>query len=548
MEKKSGTFEIQYYVDLALKNRWFLIAPLCLAMVVGIILIFALPKTYLASNLVLVRPQSVPREYVESTVTSDIQVRLGIISRQILSRTNLEKIIHQFNLFLAPEYDDMFLEDQINDLRDRIQIALQTIQTSNKEGASTFSISFLWPDPDMVAPVVNGLTTLFFDENIRVREAQTMDTADFLEDELDPMRGQLEIVEKKIRAFRQTHMGELPEQLGANLRMLDQLHSQLDKTKDSLRSAKGSLILLENQINASQNIIIEPSDSTAAKKETDGVMSLTLLKQQLAALQTSYTDRHPDVIRLRTKITDLEAKLASGEYKIASTETLLSTSRDNINAAKFYREIIQNQDNLIRRHSELKMGIKNLELEIGEINQQIYEYQRRVENTPALEQELQTLQRDYQNIKSSHNYLLSRKLEANIAFNMERKQKGEQFEIIDRAFTPRKPISPNLAMIFVVSIFLGVNFGGGLILVKDYFDTSLKSPEEIERSLGISVLATIPKIYQNKDFRRQKLRKVMTVSSLIIATCLLAGFAMLAFIGPETTVEMISNFVDSQSI
>jgi len=162
-----------------------------------------------------------------------------------------------------------------------------------------------------------------------------------------------------------------------------------------------------------------------------------------------------------------------------------------------------------------------------------------VENTPALEQELQSLNREYQNIKTSHNYLLSRKLEANISVNMEKKQKGEQFEILDRAFEPRTPISPNLIMIFLLTVLLGVHLGGGLVFLRDFFDTSLMSSEDIERDLGISVLATIPKIRSKKDFIKRKLRKVMTVSSLFVATCLLAGFAVLAFIGPETTMEII---------
>jgi uncharacterized protein involved in exopolysaccharide biosynthesis len=315
---------------------------------------------------------------------------------------------------------------------------------------------------------------------------------------------------------------------------------QLDKTKDSLRSTKDSLIILESQMKANQNIIIEPSDSTVVGEESSEVMSITLLKQQLESLQASYTDRHPDVIRLKNKIADLEAKLASGEYKMASPEIFkLSPGRENAAAARFYENIMQKQNQQMVRHAELKVKIKNLQLEIGEINVQIDEYQRRVENTPALEQELQSLNREYQEIKTSHNYLLSRKLEANISVNMEKKQKGEQFEILDRAFEPRTPISPNLIIIFLLTVFLGVHLGGGLVFLKDFFDTSLKSSEDIERDLGISVLATIPIIRSKKDFMKRKLRKVMTVCSLLIATCLFAGFAVLAFIGPETTIEII---------
>ena len=536
MEEKSGAYQIDHFIELALRHRWFLIIPFCLSMVIGIILLFVLPKTYEASAFIMVRPQSVPTDMVQSIVTIDIESRIQSISRQILSRTNLKEIITQFNLFMEPEHEKLHIEDKISLLRDQVDISTQAYG----ESANMFSISFSGPNPEQVAPVVNGLAALFINENLKVREEQSLGTTAFLEAEIQPMRRQLENVEQKIQEFRNMHMGELPEQLGINLRTLDQLRVQLDKTKDSLRSTKDRLIILESQMKANQNIIIEPSDSTVVGEESGEVMSITLLKQQLESLQASYTDRHPDVIRLKNKIADLEAKLASGEYKMASPEIFkLSPGRENAAAARFYENIMQKQNQQMVRHAELKVKIKNLQLEIGEINVQIDEYQRRVENTPALEQELQSLNREYQEIKTSHNYLLSRKLEANISVNMEKKQKGEQFEILDRAFEPRTPISPNLIIVFLLTVFLGVHLGGGLVFLKDFFDTSLKSSEDIERDLGISVLATIPKIRSKKDFMKRKLRKVMTVCSLLIATCLFAGFAVLAFIGPETTIEII---------
>ena len=316
MEEKSGTHLIDHFIELVLKHRWSLIIPFCLSMVIGIILLFVLPKTYEASAFILVRPQSVPTDMVQSIVTSDIESRIQSISRQILSRTNLKKIITQFNLFMEPEQEKLHIEDKIALLRHQVDIS------SQEYGENMFSISFSGPNPEQVAPVVNGLAALFIDANLRVREEQALGTTTFLEAEIQPMRRQLENVEQKIQEFRNMHMGELPEQLGINLRTLDQLRVQLDKTKDSLRSTKDSLIILESQMKANQNIIIEPSDSTVVGEESGEVMSITLLKQQLEALQASYTDRHPDVIRLKNKIADLEAKLASGEYKMVSPKFL----------------------------------------------------------------------------------------------------------------------------------------------------------------------------------------------------------------------------------
>ena len=548
MEENSGTFQIDHYVELALKHRWFFIIPFCLSMVIGIILIFVLPKIYGASTLILVRPQSVPTDFVQSIVTSDIESRINTISQKILSRTNLEKIITQFNLFMEPEWEDMYIEDKVADLHGRIRIALKETETKiykrGREVAEMFSISFSGENPELVARVVNGLAALFIDENLRVREAAAVGTSTFLEDELQSVRRQLESVEQKLREFRKRHMGELPEQLATTLRIMDRLQMRIDDRQESLRSAKNRLIIVENQIKDNK-ITLGPGSLT----EGPG-MALAQLKQQLAALQTSYTERHPDVMRLKSKIAELEAKIDSGEISATQMESFLQTGageRSDLFAAQVRNAKMQEQAILKRERAKLKMEINNLNIDIRNIENEIGEYQRRVENTPKREQELQFLQRDYRNNQESYNSLLNRKLEADISVNMEKKQKGEQFQIIDRARVPLNPTSPNLKMIFILSVFLGLNIGGGLIFLKDYFDTSLNRPQDIERDLGISVLATIPKIYKTKDFRRRRLQKVMTVSSLIVATCLLGAFAVLAFIGSEMTMEMIKEIVSSQT-
>ena len=530
MEENSGTFQIDHYVELALKHRWLVIVPLCLALVVGIVLTFVLPKIYEASTLIFVRPQKVPTNYVRSIVTTDINTRINTISQQILSRTNLEKIINQFNLFMAPGQEDMFMEDKVASLRGRIAIELQA--RSRRKEADAFSISFSGPNPERVTRVVNGLAALFIDENLRFREAQATGTSEFLQQQLESMRQRLETVEQKLRDYRKVNMGELPEQLESNLRALDRLQMQLNEKQKSLRSAKDRLIITDNQIKASKDMM-RRGETITVTEESGEALTLAQMKQQLVHLQTSYTDRHPDVIRLKGRITEMEAKIESGEIAgTQSTSVQAPGSRNNNYASNIYND-------QMRQRTELTQEVRNLNGDIAKVSRDIQQYQKRVENTPKREEELLTLQRDYKNIQESYNSLLNRQLEAQIAVNMEKKQKGEQFQIIDRAQVPRNPVSPDLKKLFLITIALGLGLGGGLIFLVDYFDSSFKRSEDVEKNLGITVLATIPRIYQTKDFRRKKMRKVMTAFSLFVTACLLGSFAMLVFVGPEATLEII---------
>jgi uncharacterized protein involved in exopolysaccharide biosynthesis len=214
MQERDETFKLDYYINLIIKRRWLMIIPFCLALIVGIYLALTLPKIYEASTLILVEPQSVPSNLVREIVSTDIDSRITTIQQQILSRTNLEKIIARFKLFSKPGSEDMFMEYKVASIRQRIAVNV----SRSKRGPNTFSVSFEDSNPETAMKIANGLATLFIDENLKIREAQALGTSDFLQDELQTMRTRLVAVEEKLRTYRERHRGELPEQLDGNQR------------------------------------------------------------------------------------------------------------------------------------------------------------------------------------------------------------------------------------------------------------------------------------------------------------------------------------------
>jgi len=535
MQERDEAFNLGYYIDLVFRRRWLMIIPFCLAMIIGIYLAVTLPRIYESSTLILVRPQRVPESYVQSIVTTDIESRISTIQQQILSRTNLEKVINQFNLFSEPGEENMFVEDKIADLRERIEIEIETIdQTGRNKTADAFSITFSGTEPELVVRVANGLATFFIDENLKVREAQAVSTSDFLDDELAVVRKRLEEFEQKLKDYRKQYMGELPDQLETNLRILDRLQMQLNDKHESLRDERSRLSALEGQIETNRKYLTQ---SRAAMSEDGDSVSLEQLRAQLAALKAGYTDSHPDVIRLQAKIADLEERYRSGELKGSGS---LPAQASGDPAVLMIQKSLDEQ---MRQRSQARLEIQDLEAEIGNTERQIREYQQRVERTPQHEQELLTLRRDYSNLKQSYDSLLNRKLEAEIAVNMEKKQKGEQFSILDHAALPRKPVSPNLNRLLMLCLLAGLGVGAGLIYILEFLDTSLRRPDDFEADLGIPVLATVPRIYHRSDYWLRRVNRVFTAVSLFVAACLLAGFAVLVFNGVEKTMETVRPYL-----
>jgi capsular polysaccharide biosynthesis protein len=240
---------------------------------------------------------------------------------------------------------------------------------------------------------------------------------------------------------------------------------------------------------------------------------------------------------LEAQIADLEAR-QNKEQAVSSEEATPDNFGDPAN-----RLVSETINELMRQRRELKGEINNIGSDIAKLKLQLKDYQQRVERTPKREQELMTLKRDYENMQESYTSLLNRKLEAEIAVNMEKKQKGEQFGIIDRAVLPHKPVSPDLRRLFMLSIAAGLSLGAGLIILLDFFNTSIKQTKDVEDKFGLTVLASIPKIYHRKDKIKHWINQGLTAFSICIAASLTVGFASIVFKGIEPTLQFVRNFI-----
>ena len=157
---QNQALNIEYYLSLLSRRRWFIIGPFCLAMIIGIVLAIELPKLYEANTMILVQPQRVPEKIVTPVVDTSIENRINTISQQILSRSNLERVIEKFNLFPESKQRDMFMEDKIESLRKRIKVEIS--RTSARRDTEAFTIIYQDPSPQAAMRVANGLAGFFF--------------------------------------------------------------------------------------------------------------------------------------------------------------------------------------------------------------------------------------------------------------------------------------------------------------------------------------------------------------------------------------------------
>lgn len=503
------SFNIHDYFEILLRRKWYIILPFVIVACAATIYSFTAPKKYRASTLILVTPQKVPVDYVRPTVTSRIEDRLQSIGQEIMSRTRLEQIIAEFKLYQS-EAKTLTMEEIVELMRSDIRVEIRGSQ-------GYFTISYISRDPRIVTLVTNKLASLFIEENLKLREQQAQGTSEFLSIELNATKAKLDEQEKIITQFKRQFMYELPDQRDTNLNVLGKLQQQLQTIGDAVKSAQDRKLIMQKQLTEMRNMAaMYTEDSTVSSSSSSSASPkpklantdegrLNQLKNYLAELETKYKEKHPDIVATKKRIADLEKKseaskketeevkekeISSPAIAAATPEATKEKKKDTtagVGMDPFYKEM---EGQLAATEWE----IKRLKDEEARTKAKIGEYQARIENSPVRELGMANLTRDYQNMKDTYQSLLKKSQEAQQAENLERRQKGEQFKVIDPARIPEKPFSPNIPKNLLFGVLLGMGLGFGMAFFREQMDRSFKDAEDLETTLGFKVLANIPKI------------------------------------------------------
>jgi polysaccharide chain length determinant protein (PEP-CTERM system associated) len=486
MINSQKAFDLHSYIDIFLKRIWYFIIPLVLVVSGSVAYLITAPKLYRSSTLVLVSPQKIPQDYVKATVTSTVQDRLQSIAREILSRTRLEQVISEYKLY-PEKVNSSTMEDVVKSMLKDI-----VVDVPKQKEQNYFSISYIGKNPLVVATVTNKLASLFIAENVKIREQQAQGTSEFLESQLKINKEKVDQAQTSISSFKRQHINELPENRDANLKILEQLHLQSQKINESIKGAEDRKLIIQNQLANTPYLgeTLSSTGSSRAELSTSStgsppmVLQLSQLKNQLENLQATYTGNHPDIIVTKKKIADLEKKLA----------VELSNSKKGKGGDPAIDQYNYIQGERKAQLSILDREISRLKREDEQTRTMIAGYQARIENTPSRELALSTMTREFNNLNETYQVLLRKNSEAQQAEDLELRQKGEQFRIIDPARVPEKPFKPDIPKVLVIGLALGLGLGFIMTYIREQMDRSFRDAEDLETTLGLKVLANVPKI------------------------------------------------------
>ncbi|MGE0645948.1 MAG: GumC family protein [Nitrospira sp.] len=476
------------YWAILVRRKWTVVAAILAGVIIGGVLCVVLPKSYRSSTLILIENQKIPDDYVKGIGAGNLEERLMMIQQQVMSRALLSQILEEYKLYEGLVKREGH-ESAIEKLRKSITVDTVGTTGPKRKTVEAVSISFAHEDPMTAMKVTAKLGSLFIEENLKDREQLVTGVSVFLEQEVQEAKKGLEAQEQAISQYKTRYVGLLPDQMNANLRVLDRLQIELNAANDLLQSQTDKLNSLEKSIGEYQASIAlrqESDDPTSVRKNVDPlVVRLQELERRLTTLRAEWKETYPDIADTKQEIESVKAQLAEkGGGRTGEDEGEIGMIQD-----PYLRELVRQQNDLVTETSSLKVRRARL-------LESIKETERRVEQTPVREQELMILVRDYENMQKNYQALLDKRLNAHVAVNLEKRQKGEQFRILDPANLPEKLDNPNRLLIMVLGLLGGVGVGVGGALGLDLLNPTFRRREEVEQFLpGARVLATVPHFF-----------------------------------------------------
>jgi protein tyrosine kinase modulator len=491
-------YAIEDFLRIAWRRKWLILLPFLVVSVGTVLVVRRLPNVYRSETTILVIPQRVPESYVRSTITDRIGDRLQSLKEQILSRSRLERTIVDLNLFPGQRKTSA-MEDLVNHMRNAVKV--ETVR------GDAFTVSYISPDPRTAQIVTERLASDFIQENVLDREKLADTTSAFLQVQLDGAKKQLIEQEKKLEAYRLAHAGELPSQAGSNLQGLQSGRMQLQTVVDSINRDRDRQLIKERELSdllapdpTAPAYAVAPGGAAQSSPDVPTVPAVPPAEElaqataQLQVMEGRLTDVHPDVRRLRRRVAQLEEQVRLEASKPKPQNTSPSSAAVAPPAVRTAADL-QRERRIRDTRAELdalNRRILDQQRDQQRLQQETALYQARLEAAPIRESELIELMRDYETLQELYRGLLTKREDSKIAANLERRNVGEQFRVLDPALVPERPFSPDRLKLNAIGICLGLLIGVGLVAALEFMDTTLKSEDDIRMVLGLPVIATIP--------------------------------------------------------
>jgi polysaccharide chain length determinant protein (PEP-CTERM system associated) len=518
--------DVEDFIDIVRRHKGWIFGPFLFTLVVAVVGVYMWPDSYTSSAIVRIVPQQVPEQMVQAAVNQAMDQRLNSMAQTILSRSVLTNIINTFGLY-PKQRAQQPIEDLVEDMKvNKIKIAPVASMASSGEhrGVPAFSVSFSYENRYQAQKVVSDLVSRFLDESTRNRSNATYATTQFLKDQMEQAKKELDDIEVKLQAFQTANNGRLPDQMDANMRQLQTLQTQVQylqsqisrAEQDKLQMESGVQILKDSRASVAKEQPMEQQTAATQKqneKLNEAERDVKNTQTRLDLLLQRYSESYPDVqtvrgqLRVATQIRDelLKADAAAKKAdQTASADKPASVKMANPGQVRELRDI-DNRIRLTQSSIEAKdMEIAGYRKQMTQTSEAIKNYAGRVETVPASFREYGDLMREKEIARVKYVKLDENLQKAQIAQDMEGRKQGETLELLDPASLPPNPTEPKRPMIIGMGAGIGLLLGVLIAGALEMKDTSLKNLKDVRAYTQMAILGSIPLLENDFVVRRRK--------------------------------------------
>ncbi len=520
-------FDFEDYVDLLRRNLGWLLAPAFIGLVLATVVAYLIDDTYVSRALIRIVPQQVPENLVQTAVNQQLVDRINAMAETIESRNSLQSIITTYGLY-KKQLKNAPMDDVIALMQHSIKISpTEGVTSVNGRNLPAFQVSFTYNNDRYLAQkVCSELVSRFLNENAKTRIESATATNQFLNDEYEKAKNELESIENRLTDFRVRNAGHLPEEMQMNMAQMNTLDSRLTGLNEALSRVSQEKMMIESQLQIAKDRLAAIHEVTPETVTRDARLEqldrdITAATNNVSALQERYTETYPDLVQAKARLEELKAErdLLIRDAKIRKTETRpasVAASRERMDA-----EAIIQQLQVHLRAKDVEAA--DLAKEVSAVNQSIKQYQGRVESVPVGEKEYNDLIRDRDLAKTRYQELQMKRSSSAISMEMENRKQGETLEVLDQASLPDTPTAPKRQLMIPIGLFAGLFFGLIVAAVREVKDNSLKNLKDARVYSQLPILGSVPLLENDLVVQR---RRQLTWIGWAVAT--IAGLAVMA--------------------
>jgi len=479
--------DFKFYLSLFLRRLpWFAVL-VAIGTALGLALASMLPPVYIAQARLLVESEQIPGNLAASTVQTQANEQMQIIQQRILTRAALLELANRLQVY-APTPGQparvMAADDIVADMRERIRIV--TTGGPGARGGPTqatiVTVSFEAPTAALAAQVTNELVTMILNEDVSMRTGVAGQTLDFFVQEVARLDKELAVRGAAILEFKQANKAALPDSLPFRLAQQSAAQErlqQLNRDESALKDRRASLVTL-----------FERTGEVAAPAEalTPAEQQLKALRDQLSQALAIYAPQNPRIRLLEQQIAAQEAAVAS---QLAASGPAAAPDAPPLSPYDL-------------QLADIDAQLKSITEQQADIAARLADLAITIDATPGNAITLETLDRDYANVRAQYDQAVSNRARAETGDLIETLSKGQRISIIEQAVAPREPARPNRVAIASAGVGGGIAAGLGLVLLMELLNRSIRRPGELTRRLGITPFATLPYLRTKTEAARRR--------------------------------------------